>query len=131
MNEDKVISIFILSKLNVKSRSVRVYTLKRSMKRGLKIELLEKVVEMLAMGEPLPEKNNDHALAGDWIGHRECHILPDWLLIYIIENDILTLTLRYFFILILSPSVFTVIAPLSMVRYTLLPTASNRSRTSS
>lgn len=91
MNEDKVISIFILSKLNVKSRSVRVYTLKRSMKRGLKIELLEKVVEMLAMGEPLPEKNNDHALAGDWIGHRECHILPDWLLIYRIEGAVLVL----------------------------------------
>lgn len=70
---------------------MRVYTLKRSMKRGLKIELLEKVVEMLAMGEPLPEKNNDHALAGDWIGHRECHILPDWLLIYRIEGAVLVL----------------------------------------
>ena len=54
---------------------------KRAVKRGLKIELLEEVVEMLAMGKTLPEKNRDHALSGDWAGHRECHIQPDWLLI--------------------------------------------------
>ena len=53
---------------------------KRAMKRGLKIGLLENVVAALAMGEPLPEKNRDHALSGNWAGHRECHILPDWLL---------------------------------------------------
>ncbi len=66
---------------------------KLAMKRGLKIELLEDVVSALAMGKPLPEKNKDHALSGNWAGHRECHILPDWLLIYRIENDILVLTL--------------------------------------
>ena len=66
---------------------------KRAVKRGLKIELLEEVVEMLAMGKTLPEKNRDHALSGDWAGHRECHIQPDWLLIYLIENDVLVLTL--------------------------------------
>ena len=49
---------------------------KRAIKRGLKIELLEQVVALLAMGEPLPEKNRDHDLSGDWVGHRECHILP-------------------------------------------------------
>lgn len=49
---------------------------KRTMKRGLKIELLEKVVELLAMGEALPEKNRDHELSGNWGGHRECHIQP-------------------------------------------------------
>ena len=48
---------------------------------------------MLAMGEPLPDKNRDHDLSGDWAGHRECHILPDWLLIYRIEDDVLVLTL--------------------------------------
>ena len=52
---------------------------KRAIKRGLKIELLEQVVALLAMGEPLPDKNRDHDLSGDWAGHRECHILPDWL----------------------------------------------------
>ena len=66
---------------------------KRAIKRGMKIELLEQVVALLAMGEPLPEKNRDHDLSGDWVGHRECHILPDWLLIYRIEDDVLVLTL--------------------------------------
>ena len=66
---------------------------KRIMKRGLKIELLEKVIEQLAMGEVLSEKNRDHELTGNWAGYRECHIQPDWLLIYRIENDLLILTL--------------------------------------
>lgn len=66
---------------------------KSAMKRGLKIGLLDDVVAVLAMGEQLPEKNRDHALSGDWAGHRECHILPDWLLIYRIEDDVLVLTL--------------------------------------
>ena len=66
---------------------------KRAIKRGLKIELLEQVVALLAMGEPLPDKNRDHDLSGDWAGHRECHILPDWLLVYRIEDDVLVLTL--------------------------------------
>jgi mRNA interferase YafQ len=66
---------------------------KLAIKRGLKIELLEAVVALLATGTPLPEKNKDHALSGDWAGHRDCHILPDWLLIYRIEDDVLVLTL--------------------------------------
>lgn len=66
---------------------------KQAIKRGLKISLLEDIVASLAMGEPLPEKNKDHPLTGNWTGHRECHILPDWLLIYRIEDDILVLTL--------------------------------------
>lgn len=63
------------------------------MKRGLKIHLLEDIIAALAMGEPLPEKNKNHALTGNWSGHRECHILPDWLLVYRIEEDVLVLTL--------------------------------------
>lgn len=66
---------------------------KLAIKRGLKIELLEQVIMLLAAGEPLPEKNKDHALTGNWVGHRECHILPDWLLVYRIKNDVLVLTL--------------------------------------
>lgn len=66
---------------------------KLAMKRRLKIGLLEDVIAALAMGEPLPEKNKDHALTGNWVGHRECHILPDWLLVYRIEDDVLVLTL--------------------------------------
>ena len=64
-----------------------------AMKRGLKIKLLEDVIAALAMGETLPEKNKDHALTGDWVGHRECHIQPDWLLVYRVEDDVLVLTL--------------------------------------
>lgn len=63
------------------------------MKRGLKIELLEDVVAALATGKPLSEKNKDHALSGNWAEYRECHILPNWLLIYRIENNVLVLTL--------------------------------------
>lgn len=66
---------------------------KLAMKRGLKIELLERVVALLAAGESLPEKNKDHALTGNWVGHRECHILPDWLLVYRVEDNVLVLTL--------------------------------------
>ena len=59
------------------------------MMRGLDMVLLECVIADLAMGIPLLEKNKDHALSG----HRECHVLPDWLLIYRIDNDVLVLTL--------------------------------------
>ena len=66
---------------------------KLAMKRGLKISLLDNVIAALAMSEAPPEKNKDHALTGNWAGHRECHIQPDWLLIYRIEDDVLVLTL--------------------------------------
>lgn len=66
---------------------------KLAMKRSMKIELLEEVIAMLAMGETLPDRHKDHALTGNWVGHRECHILPDWLLIYRIEDEVLVLTL--------------------------------------
>ncbi len=66
---------------------------KLAMKRRMKIELLDAVIRKLAAGEPLPEKNRDHALSGNWTGHRECHIQPDWLLLYRLEDDVLVLTL--------------------------------------
>jgi len=66
---------------------------KLATKRGLNISLLDDAITILAMGQELPEKFRDHALIGNWFGHRECHILPDWLLIYRIENDVLVLTL--------------------------------------
>ena len=66
---------------------------KRAIKRGLNIRLLQDVITTLAMGEILPEKNKDHSLSGNWSGHRECHIEPDWLLIYYYEKDVLVLTL--------------------------------------
>ena len=62
-------------------------------KRGLDISLLDSVVEKLGQGLTLEEKYCDHALAGKYTGFRECHIKPDWLLIYLLEDDVLTLTL--------------------------------------
>ena len=60
--------------------------LKRIQKRGFNLELLTEVIKQLAMGQVLPQKNRDHALVGDYSGCRECHITPDWLLIYEIDN---------------------------------------------
>lgn len=81
------------TKYTVKPTSQFRKDYKRSMKRGMKIELLDRIIASLAMGEPLPEKNKDHELSGDWVGHRECHIQPDWLLVYRIEDGVLVLTL--------------------------------------
>ncbi len=67
--------------------------LKRVQKRGYDIALLTEIIKLLALGEPLPEKNKDHPLSGDFIGCRECHITPDWLLIYEIADEALILYL--------------------------------------
>ena len=61
--------------------------------RGLNLELLDQVVTMLQNNIPLQEKYRDHELKGKYQGFRECHIQPDWLLIYLKDNDVLTLTL--------------------------------------
>ena len=66
---------------------------KKAYKRGYHLNLLESVVEMLTAGEALPEKYRDHPLTRNWVGKRECHIAPDWLLVYQIQEDILILTL--------------------------------------
>lgn len=62
-------------------------------KRGLDLTLLDDVVDKLRQGIVLEEKYKDHELIGNYKGFRECHIKPDWLLVYLIEDDILTLTL--------------------------------------
>ena len=66
---------------------------KLAIKRGWKISLLDDVIEALAMGKALPDNAKDHALSGNWAGHRECHVLPDWLLVYRKEDNVLILTL--------------------------------------
>lgn len=68
-------------------------SLKLARKRGLDISLLEDIVTMLQNNIPLEEKCRDHELKGKYQGFRECHIQPDWLLIYLKEDGILTLTL--------------------------------------
>ena len=62
-------------------------------KRGYDLSLMGKVVDMLAAGETLPLKYHDHLLTGNFTGCRECHITPDWLLIYEIAEDELILYL--------------------------------------
>ena len=56
-------------------------------KRGYDMGLLQSAVDTLRIPAPLPERNKDHALSGNWIGCRECHILPDWLLIYRVAGE--------------------------------------------
>ena len=67
--------------------------LKRIARRGYNTELLTAVIKKLANGEPLAQKHRDHALTGDYAGCRECHITPDWLLIYEMSDDTLLLYL--------------------------------------
>ena len=67
--------------------------LKAVIKRGYNMKLMDDVVTKLSNGEKLPEKNKDHALVGNYAGKRECHITPDWLLIYEISDKELILYL--------------------------------------
>ena len=60
---------------------------KKCQKRGWDIQLLKTVVATLAVPAPLPQRNKDHSLTGNYGGRRECHILPDWLLIYEIDGN--------------------------------------------
>lgn len=66
---------------------------KLAKKRGKRMDLINEAINILADGEALPEKYRDHSLSGNWTGHRECHIQPDWLMVYYFEDDILVLTL--------------------------------------
>ena len=66
---------------------------KLAQKRGLDIAALEKIIEMLAEGETLPAENHDHPLINNYKGCRECHITPDWLLIYKLFENVLVLDL--------------------------------------
>lgn len=67
--------------------------LKLAAKRGLDLAELEAVVNRLAAQQPLLDKNRDHSLTGDYIGFRECHIRPDWLLVYRVDGEDLVLFL--------------------------------------
>lgn len=66
---------------------------KKVVKRGYNTKLIEDIIQKLAKGEQLPERNKDHSLDGDYAGCRECHITPDWLLIYEIDSGELILYL--------------------------------------
>lgn len=80
-------------KYSVKFTSQFKKDLKLAKRRGLDETKFVNVLEILADGECLPEQYHDHALSGVWSKHRECHIEPDWLLIYFLVEDTLILTL--------------------------------------
>lgn len=61
--------------------------LKQAQKRNCRIDLLKEVVNTLASQQTLPAKHRDHSLIGKYAGFRECHIEPDWLLIYRIRDE--------------------------------------------
>ncbi|MCL2016944.1 MAG: type II toxin-antitoxin system YafQ family toxin [Defluviitaleaceae bacterium] len=63
-------------------------------KSGYNMKKLGYVVNLLKKGIPLPSNHDDHALVGNWKGFRECHVAPDWLLIYKIDAGVLVLTLQ-------------------------------------
>lgn len=64
---------------------------KRIKKRGYDMSLLETVLDTLCAEKPLEPRYRDHALTGNYTGFRECHIQPDWLLIYAVDRDALIL----------------------------------------
>ena len=66
---------------------------KLARKRGLDISLLEEVIEKLRLDQPLEAKHRNHELSGNFKGVWECHIQPDWLLLYLKDNGVLVLTL--------------------------------------
>jgi mRNA interferase YafQ len=80
-------------KYNVKPTSKFKKDRKRIKKRGYDLKLLERVVEQLACGDKLDAKHSDHQLQGNMKDFRECHITPDWLLVYRIEENELILWL--------------------------------------
>jgi mRNA interferase YafQ len=64
-----------------------------AIRQGKDIHRLETVIDMLAEGKPLPAEYNDHPLKGNYKGFHECHIAPDWLLVYKIDKGVLVLLL--------------------------------------
>jgi mRNA interferase YafQ len=76
--------------LTIKYQTAFKKDYKRLKKRGYDLRMLAKVLEILAAGQPLPAEYHDHVLLGDYAGCHECHIAPDWLLVYeIVEQDLL------------------------------------------
>ena len=64
---------------------------KRAKKRGQDLEKLKYVVGLIIDGKPFEERHRDHALGSNWVGSRDCHIEPDWILIYRVEGEYLYL----------------------------------------
>ena len=82
-----------MPKLTVRQTAQFKRDLKKARKQGKEMAAMDKAVSLLQNREPLPPKFKDHALTGDWKGYRECHVSPDWLLVYLVEDDVLVLPL--------------------------------------
>ena len=65
--------------------------LRRIKKQGKDLDKLEVIVNLLQAQEPLPRRCHPHALRGNWVGHRDCHVEPDWILLYRVTADALIL----------------------------------------
>ena len=80
-----------MGRMNVAQTKQFKKDVKRMRKRGKDLEKVKAVIDLLVAGEPLPPMNRDHKLGGNWIGRRDCHIEPDWILIYKLTEDELLL----------------------------------------
>lgn len=80
-------------KYNLRPTSRFQKDLKRVQRRGYDLTSLTEIIRQLSEGDALPDKNKDHSLSGNYSGCRECHITPDWLLIYEISDEELSLYL--------------------------------------
>lgn len=65
--------------------------IKKQIKRGKNLDKIKGVIDLLLSGESMPPKFKDHPLSGDWKNRKDCHIEPDWILIYMISNEELRL----------------------------------------
>ena len=82
-----------MSKFKIDFTNAFSKDLKRVKKRGYDLKLMKDVVDILQNGEQLPSKYKDHKLTGNWKDFKECHIQPDWLLVYRVYEDTLVLVL--------------------------------------
>ena len=81
----------MIYKVKYSSKFKKNYKLAK--KRGMDVQLLEEIIDKLRRQIPLEKRYKDHELKGRYKGFRECHIQPDWLLVYLVEDDVLVLTL--------------------------------------
>lgn len=79
--------------LKIKQTSQFKKDLKKAIRQHCDLDLLQDVIDTLAAQEPLDAKHHDHQLSGKLKRFRECHVTPDWLLVYEIRNDVLVLSL--------------------------------------
>lgn len=76
-----------MTRFNLKPSTQFKRDLRLAIKQNKDLSKLESIIKLLIEGFSLSSKNKDHSLTGPWIGFRECHITPDWLLIYQIDSE--------------------------------------------